>query len=370
MKFKISRAAFQDVLSKAMNTVPSKATMQILSNVMMTVTDDGKLNVVATNLDQTIVSETNCEVEENGTTTLPAKLLFGVVQKLGEGTVSLDVDHSDRAVISCGTSMFKISGMRSEDFPKLPEVSDEKKVFTVPQASLKSMLKKTSYAACVDETRRSLAGICLAFNGGVMSMIATDGRRLALTEENVENAPSDTAEFILPKPTAKELMRLLGTEGNVSIYHVSSQVFFEMEDGTKVVTKVVDEKYPPARNVIPDTDSGYDCVDIDRQTMLNAIDRVSVFMDDTNPNVLLSFRQNELVLVAKSSSSDYDARDSFPIKYDGANVDIRFNPAFILDLLKNISDDDVHFHVLDGAHPAVVKADGTYISVLMPLRGI
>ena len=370
MKFKIARSSFQEVLGKVMNTVPTKPTMQILSNVLISVEDGGRMHVMASNLDQSVEAETTCECSVPGSSTLPAKLLFGIVQKLVDGVVSVEVDDSDRGVISCGTSVFKVSGMRSTDFPKLPEVETVQTKFVISQASLKSMLKKTSYAACADETRRSLAGVCLSVSNGVMSLIATDGRRLALAEEKIETAPAEDTEFILTKNSAKELVRLLGSEGTVSIYSVSSQVFFELNGGTKIITKVVDEKYPPARNVIPDVSEGHECISIDRQSLLNSIERVSVFIDDAFPSVLLAFRGNELLLSANSSSSDYAARDSLPVKYDGTKIDIKFNPNYVLDVLKAVNDDEIKFYGVDGNHPAVVKADGTYVSVLMPLRGV
>ena len=184
MKIKIIRSKFIEGLKKVQNIVAGKGSLQIIQNAMLEASD-GKLSLVTTDIDISIKSTVECEVVEAGATTLPVKLLFSTISSCAEGVVELETDFQERARISAGSAAFKLSGMNVADFPALPS-TENAFAYELPQATLREMLRKTSYAVSQDETRKTLKGVLMSFKDGKLTMVATDGRRLALVEHEIE----------------------------------------------------------------------------------------------------------------------------------------------------------------------------------------
>ena len=182
MKFKINRSTFLDGLKSVQNIVAGKGSLPILQNVLLE-TDGDELRMTTTDLDISIRSVCACTSEGKGTTTLPVKLLFNAISKVAEGEISISVDSSDRADITAGNAKFRLSGLPGAEFPRLPG-DEEAYAYSIPQATLGEMLRKVSYAASQDDTRRTLKGVLMSFKDEKLTMVATDGRRLALVEKN------------------------------------------------------------------------------------------------------------------------------------------------------------------------------------------
>lgn len=363
MKFKIVRSKFLDGLKKVQNIVPSKGAMLIIQNVLLEAKDK-QLFLTTTDLDISIRSVIDCEIEEEGSTTLPVKLLSSAIAKSPEGPVEVVIDSSDRGQIVAGTVLFKIAGMSVVDFPALPEDQDSFE-YVVPQMTLREMLRKTAYAASQDDTRKTLKGVLMSFRDGKVTMVATDGRRLALIEHGIDDLPEESQrEIILPTKVVGELQRSLSNEGDVRIKVEKSQVSFNLGT-TQIYSKLLDEVYPNYRQVIPG-----ECTErvlVDRQLLLSALDRVSVMtMEETN-STKLTFDSNELVVTSGTSTAG-EARDVVPIKYDGARIEITFNPGFVMDPLKAIDEDEVAIELNNGSSPALIKCSVPFVYVMMPLR--
>ena len=207
MKFKINRDHFANGLSQVLNVVGSKATMPILSNVLIEAEKD-QIFLTTTNLDLGIRCQIKADVKETGSVTLPVKRLAGIVRELPNVDVSVDGSANHQVKLTSGGSNFKIMGIGKEDFPPLPEFGDEKS-YTLEQAELTEMLKSVAYAQSNDETRYILNGVYFSFGEGKLTLVATDGRRLAHISKEME-VPADSAgAIILPAKTVSELLRLL-----------------------------------------------------------------------------------------------------------------------------------------------------------------
>lgn len=364
MKFRIVRSKFLEGLKKVQNIVGSKGTMQIIQNVKLEA-QDKQLSLTTTDLDISILSVVGCEVEAEGSTTLPVKLLVNAISKSPEGPVEIDVDNGDHAHITAGTALFKISGLSVVDFPALPADQDSFE-YVLPQMTLREMLRKTAYAASQDDTRKTLKGVLMSFRDGKVTMVATDGRRLALTEHGIDDLPEEAQrDIILPTKVVSELQRALGNDGDVRIRVEKSQVSFNLGD-TRIYSKLLDEVYPNYRQVIPGECAEH--VTVDRQLLLSALDRVSVMaMDETN-FTKLTFNANELIVTTAGSSDTGEARDIVPIKYDGNRIDISFNPGYVMDPLKAIDEDEVTIELNSGTQPAMIKCSVPFLYMMMPLR--
>ncbi len=215
MKFKITRSRFLEGLKTVQNIVPSKGALQIIQNILVEAKDN-KLYMTTTDLDISIRAVVDCETDNDGATTLPAKLLSNMIAKAPDGVVEVEVDAQDRAVIKAGTFTSKVAGMSVVDYPTLP-VDGNSFEYVVQQVTLREMLRKTAYAASQDDTRKTLKGVLMSFKDGKLTMVATDGRRLAMVEHEIEVPKEAEKDVILPSKVVNELQRSLSTDGDVRI---------------------------------------------------------------------------------------------------------------------------------------------------------
>jgi len=362
MKFKVLRSKFIEGLKSVQNIVAGKGSLPILQNVMI----EGKgssIKLTTTDLDISIKSEVECEVLEEGTTTLPVKLLFTSVTKAEEGEITVEVDSQERATIKAGSARFKLQGMPGSEFPVIPE-DGEAYIYTIPQVTIREMLRKTAYAASQDDTRRTLKGVLMSFKDEKLTMVATDGRRLALVENELEFPKAAEKDIVLPSKAVAELQRSLSAEGEVSIMVKKSQICFTT-GSVQIYSKLMDDTYPNYRQVIPKECS--EQILIDRQLLLNALDRASVMTMDEAHSTKLIFEGNKLT-VTSAVSDIGEAKDEVPIKYAGDKIEIMFNPTYVMDPLKAIDDDEVTIGLNNGHSPAVIKCTIPFLYVLMPLR--
>ena len=227
-----------------------------------------------------------------------------------------------------------------------------------------NLLRILSIRSSQDETRKTLKGVLLSFKEGKLTMVATDGRRLALVEHEVEFPAAAEKDIVLPSKVVSEVMRALSTDGEAKITFEKSQVSFNLGD-TQLYSKLLDEVYPNFRQVIPSNCNEH--VVVDREMLLSAIDRVSVMTKDETNSIRLVFDQNELTVLSSAAELG-EARDIVPIKYNGPKIEIVFNPGFVMDPLKAIDEDDITIDLASGTSPALMKCSVPFLYVMMPLR--
>ena len=362
MKFKISRSRFLEGLKGVQNIVSGKGSLPILQNVLIEA-KGRELTMTTTDLDISIKTVCECEVSDQGCSTLPVKLLFNAVAKVAEGEVEVDIDANERAEIKAGNAKFKLAGMPEKEFPRLPK-DEEAYAYSVSQAVLKEMLRKVAYAASQDDTRRTLKGVLLSFKEGKLTTVATDGRRLALVENELEFPKDAERDIVLPSKAVAELQRSLNGESDVSILVQKSQICFKI-DNMMIYSKLMDDVYPNYRQVIPRETA--EQIEVERQLLLDALDRASVMTMDEAHSTKLVFESGKLT-VSSAASDIGEAKDVVPIKYAGEKIEIMFNPTYFMDALKAIDDDSITVHLNDGHSPAVIKCSIPFLYVLMPLR--
>lgn len=362
MKFSIVRSKFLDGLQTVQNVVAAKSTLQILSNALVEVSDD-KMCLTTTDLDVSIRCHIPCKVEKPGSTTLPIRRLTSIVRELDEGMIEIEVNENDEATVQSGSSYFKIIGLPIRDFPPVPEAKGNF-FYRIDQGKFREMLRNTSYAVSQDETRRVLNGLLMAFKDNKLTMVATDGRRLALVDQEVEFTKEAETEMVLPLKAVNELLHVLTGEGEMKIYSHDNQIVFEFGE-TMMSSKLVDGVYPNYRQVIP---SGCDeHVSVEREPLLAALRRVSVVTTDKSNATRLTFSANQLT-ISIATPEVGEARDTLPIKYAGKEISIVFNPEYVMDPLRNMTDDEISIELSDGHSPALIKCSIPFLYVLMPLR--
>ena len=362
MKFSVSKDKMLEGLSIVQNVVSTRTTLPILSNVLLQASD-GEIRLTTTDLDVGVRGSVEAQVERTGATTLPARRLFSIVRELPTAEIYFDVDSKNLASIRSGSSYFKINGLPEEEFPPLARF-DEAKVFTIAQKQLKDGLKKTSYAISTDETRYVLNGSLFSFKENKLTLVATDGRRLALVDLELEFPRSQELDVIVPTKAVTELQRMLREEGDGKITIGENQIAFEL-NRTLLVSKLIEGNYPNFRQVIPP--EAKERVTLERETFLTAVRRVSLLASEKSNSVKLIFSKNNIDIVANTPDVG-EAKESLPIMYKGRDFSIAFNPEFLMAPLRNLSTDEVYLDLIDEMSPGVIKITGPFLYVLMPMR--
>ncbi len=362
MKFTISKESLQQAIQQVQHVVSTRTTLAILSNVLLRA-KDGVLELTTTDLDVGVTCTVAADVQEEGATTLPARRLATIIRELPAEDIDISVDEKNIASIRSGPSFFKVLGLTSEEFPALPRFDDARE-FKVEQAVLRECLRKTSYAISTDETRYVLNGILFSFKNNALTMVATDGRRLAMVEQELEFPQSQEIDIIVPTKAVNELSRLLGDNGEVIIRVTGSQVGFDLGDSL-LISKLIDGNYPNYRQVIPG--EAKERIALDREVFLKAISRVSLLASEKSNSVKFQFTPGQVEIIA-SSPDIGEARETIAINYKGAVITIAFNPEFTMAPLRNISADEVHLHLIDDISPGVLRSGTNFLYVLMPMR--
>ena len=362
MKFSVSKEKLLAGLQTVQNVVSTRTTLPILSNVLLQAAN-GQVRLTTTDLDVGVSGTIDAQVEKDGGTTLPARRLATIVRELPAAEVQVEVDSKNVASIRCGQSFFKILGLPEEEFPPLPRF-EEAKSFTLSQQALRDALKKTSYAISTDETRYVLNGILFSFKENKLTMVATDGRRLAMLDLEVEFARSQEAEIIVPTKCVTELGRLLGDDGEVKMSIAENQVAFEV-GGTLLVSKLIEGNYPNYRQVIPG--EAKERITLERELFLNAVHRVSLLSSEKSNSVKLVFTKNNIEIAANTPDVG-EAKESLAVAYKGREFSIAFNPEFLQAPLRNLSNDEVYLDLIDEMSPGVIKIQSPFLYVLMPMR--
>lgn len=362
MKFTISKEAFLSALQQVQHVVSSRTTLPILSNVLIKAGKD-RLEVATTDLDVSISGSVEAEVHETGATTLPARRLATIVRELPADDVDVSVDEKNVAHIRSGPSYFKVMGLAHDEFPPLP-VFAESKEFRIEQRVLKECLRKTAYAISTDETRYVLNGILCAFKENILTMVATDGRRLAMVEQELEFPQSNEVDIIIPTKAVNEIQRLLSDEGELTIKVGSGQIGFELENYF-LTSKLIEGNYPNYRQVIPGESK--ERIPLEREPLLRTLVRVSLLLSDKSNSVKLHFSEDNVEVVANSPDVG-EARESVAINYKGPDMTIAFNPEFLMAPLRNLVSDEVYLHLIDEISPGVLRSGSNFLYVLMPMR--
>lgn len=361
MKFQISKQDFLEGLSQVQNVVSTRTTLPILGNVLIEAGKDS-IRFTTTDLDVGVSASVPAQVSKEGTTTLPTRRLAGIIGSLPSDTIDVSVT-SDVATIQSGASNFKILGLPAEEFPQLTSL-EESMEFTIAQASLKESLKKTGYAICTDETRYVLTGIYFVFEKNSMTLVATDGRRLALVENELEFPESQEVSIIVPNKAVTELTRLLGNEGELTLRVGESHVAFEL--GTaELICKLIEGNYPNYRQVIPSETKHR--VTVEREIFLDVINRIALLTNDKSSSIKLNFTKDNIEVVANTPEIG-EAQENLPVKYKGDDMSIAFNPDYMTEPLKNLSSDEVYLELIDEVSPGLLKNESSFLYVLMPMR--
>ncbi|MBT8046100.1 MAG: DNA polymerase III subunit beta [Pontiella sp.] len=362
MKFSIEKDQILEALQKVQSVVGQRTTLPILSNVLLEA-GDGKLTLTTTDMEVSVRTSIEADIDEAGATSLPARRFFSICRDLPSHQVDIGVSNDDVATIISGSYSCKLEGLSKDDFPPMPTF-EESYSYTLQQGTFKDILQKTSYAASTDDSRAILNGSLMAFRENKLTTVCTDGRRLALVEQEIEMPEDAEVDIVVPTKTVNELIKTLEDEGDASIKTSATQVAFEFGN-IFIISKLIDGTYPNYRQVIPSQCE--ERIAIDREMLLSAVRRVSLMLDDQSASVKVMITENRMELLT-SSPEVGESRESVSVKYSGKDITIAFNPAFLMAPLKHLDSDEIYLELSDELSPGVIKTNVPFLYVIMPIR--
>lgn len=361
-------------LVKGVQTIQSalsaRTTLPILLNFMME-TQQSKVKVVSTDLEMGVKHFIPAEVESDGSITIPAKKFSDILHSLPEGQeIELNVDAGDKVQLKCGRSRFAIIGAPKTEYPVLPDF-DRRDAFDLPVVSVADMVKKTIFASSSDETRHVLNGVLWSAKKGILDMVATDGRRLAIVSKKIL-AKEKEFSIIVPTKILGELMRLVGSldlkddaEDKMSVGVTENQIVFQIKE-TTLLSRLIGGTFPNYEQVIPKKKDI--CVTLATKDLLAVTKRAALCALDRGGSVRFSLQKNALSIEASSQNLEFS--DELAMEYSGADFHVAFNPQFMADALKHVDTEKVSLGFTTPVNPALIEpvAGGDYRFVIMPMR--
>jgi DNA polymerase III subunit beta len=347
--------------------VERKNTIPILANVLLEA-KDGELKFLATDLEVALRSRCDATVTKPGALTLPAKKLYEIVKSLPDTDIRIAEDKSG-VKVAADRFDSRIQTLPKDDFPTLPD-GGANPTASLQGSALKEMVAKTQFAITGEDTRYFLNGAQFVLRGDSMSLVATDGHRLALvTVKRDGDADAPEVKAILPRKTLGELGRLL-TEGDTAVSYERGEnhLFFEV-GGRKLISRMIDGQFPAYERVIPKGNDKH--IEFERERLTNAVKRVALLSNERSRAVKFQIDKGK-VDVTSSSPELGEAHETLPVDYDGTSLQICFNAQYVLDFLSAVSSDVVSLDLKDEVSQAVMKPVGVegydYTYVIMPMR--
>jgi DNA polymerase-3 subunit beta len=363
------------VLQSVAGIVERRHTLPILANVLLRKTGT---SIQLTTSDLEIQIRTTAELggdTGNFTTTIGARKLIDILRTMpGDQTVSLESSQS-KIILKGGKSKFTLQTMQAEDFPLVQESASFGPVFSVPQKTLKDLLSQVSFAMAVHDIRYYLNGILFVAEGKTLTLVATDGSRLALAQAELEtDIPKQ--EVILPRKTVLELMRLLkdgkdsakegAAEELIELRFAGNQAKFSFS-GMEFVTKLVEGKYPDYNRVIPKNHKNL--ITLGRAPLLSSLQRAAILTSEKFKGVRVNIEPGSL-RIASSNAEQEEAKEELEIDYDGPSIEIGFNVTYLMDALSNIPQEMIRLEMHDGSSAALITVpeQAGFKYVVMPMR--
>lgn len=370
MEFIVNKAELVRELNLSQGVVERKTTIPILSNVLLE-TDGDRIILTATDLELGIRCSCPAKVSKQGAGTIPAKKLLDYVRLLPDSEIQMKFGDNHWASLVCGRSRTRMAGMSRESFPELPQMPEL--LAEIPLATLAGMIQKTIFSISAEESRFTLNGALLLLRSDGLTMVATDGHRLAMVEADVPLASLGAPyRALLPRKAMQELMKLSSDAAEGVMVRFSgdeNHLFFEVGERL-LISRRLTGNFPDYERVLPKDQPN--AVRLPKDEFRSAIERVAQFADERTRAIRLNVAANELKVYSSLSEAG-ESEEILSADYTGEQVEIGFNAQYMLDFLRACAEEDVAFHFRDGQsagelRPSGGDGAGRYRYVIMPMR--
>lgn len=366
MRFEIQREALLKPLQTVVGVVEKRQTLPVLSNLLVTVTDDGSVSLTGTDLQLEMIARANATGTQPGEVTVPARKLFDICRALPDGA-NLTVDEQgQRVVVKAGRSRFQLATLPAVEFPAL-EIRESNDRLSLPQATLKELIDRVAFAMAVQDVRFYLNGMLFDLRKGVLRAVATDGHRLALFQTAQETQVGADRQLLLPRKAVIELQRLLeDSDEEVSLELGRSHVRLHRPD-VVFTSNLIDGRFPDYEAVMP---IGADKrVRVNRAELRDALMRAAILSNEKYRGVRLEISKQQIKIVAHNAEQEEAVEE---IAADSAvdKLEISFNVTYVQEALAALRSDDVELHLRDGNSSCLISDadDDSARHVIMPMR--
>jgi len=366
MKVICNRGALLEALVVTGNVVAARTTKPVLQCLKISASG-GTLTVAGTDLEVAIrYSDTQVQIDQEGECLLPADKLRDIVRESVDDTLSIEVT-GDSANIKGQDSHFKIFTQSVTEFPPIPEVEGDAQ-FQVSAGLLKQLIGQTLFATAKEGSRFAYNAVQIAAKAKKLSLVSTDSRRLALARGNLlpaDKLEKDGARSLVPAKAMGLLEKLLTDPEELVGFHMrENQIILQTECAT-LISNLVEGQFPPYEDVIPkDPDKKLTAPTAD---FLSAIRRASLLTTEESKGVRLNFNKKGVILSSRSPESG-EATVNFPARYEGAEMEIGFNPLYLVDALRVISTEDITLEMTAPNRPCLLRGGADFLYVIMPVN--
>lgn len=367
MKFKCN----QQVLTKALNTVSkavsTRTTLPILKGILIEAKSNGTLMLSASDLEISIQKKISAEIEEEGSAVVVSKLFGDIIRKLPNEDILIESIEENNILIKTNSSEFKVISLSVEEFPKISDKEEIKDKLTFNCEVFKNMVRKTSFAASIDESKGVLVGILTEIKKESVNMVALDGFRLALSNEKISN--SNENRFIISAKIMNEISKIISEENDIEDMEIllsDKKAVFNVGN-TEISLRLMEGDFIKYRDIIP-SDSNTKVI-TGKSILQESIERASLLAREGKNNLIKITIHNNLMTIT-SRSEEGNVKEEIVMEKTGDDIEIGFNSKFITDVLKAIDDEEIAMNFITGTSPCVVRpVDGDeYEYLILPVR--
>ncbi|AJH02289.1 DNA polymerase III subunit beta [Clostridium beijerinckii] len=363
MIFTCEKQKILEGISIVQKAITGKSTMPILEGIYINASNS-TITLIGSDIDVSIQTLVDATIMEEGSIVIDAKIFGEIIRKLPNSTIRIETMENQLIKITCEKSIFDVVYMNTNEFPELPEINENLKI-SVNQNILKNMIKGTSFAIAQDETRPILQGILFEVRNKNLNLVALDGYRLAIKSEFLDT--DIDIEVVIPGKTLNEVSKILeDIDEIVDITFTNNHILFNLKR-TKIISRLLEGKFINYKSLLPQEHKLF--VNVNRQELQNAIERASLMAKDGNTNLIkLDLHQDNLVITSNSQLGK--VRDEISIKLQGDEIEIAFNSKYLLDVLKNMEDNEVVMKMTSGISPCVIEENSNENAkyLVLPVR--
>jgi len=364
MEIRIGKNEFLRGLRLAQGIADRKSTMPMLANVLLRTQGKNQLLVAATDLNVSLSAELKSQNAAEGGITLNAKSLNDLIASAPGDDITLKRADNHWAEIRSGKVTYRIVGMPDRDFPRVPD-HREATYTPVESAVLREMIDRTLFSVCNDETRFHLNGVFFESDGSKARMVSTDGHRLSKVERTIANGPKLSAGVIIPKKGLLEMKKVLESGPSCKLAIKTPHLFLVQED-LAIAVKLIDAQFPPYEQVIPKDHKKV--ITIDRVRFIEAMRRAQLMSSETRGVKVAASKDG--VTIASDNPDLGEVREELDAEYNGETIAIGFNPKYVVELLGQMTSDQITVSLGGELDPGLIKPIGSdeYLGVVMPMR--
>ncbi|MGB0521944.1 MAG: DNA polymerase III subunit beta [Flammeovirgaceae bacterium] len=368
MKFIVSTSTLLKHLSTISGVIPSNPVVPILENFLFEI-EGGKLNVTASDLQTSIITELEVEAEENGNIAVPARMLMDTLKNLPEQPVTFTIDFSTYSIeISSDNGRYKLAGENAADFPKVPELVGADKVDLMTDM-LTSAIGYTLFSTSNDEMKPAMNGVYFSINEGEVNFVSSDSHRLTRYTRKDVGSQHEASMIIHKKALSVLKASLPSINLPLTLEYNDSNAIFSFEN-VKLICRLIDERFPDYNNVIPLNNDNH--VVLDRGEMIGCLKRLVIYANKSTNQVRFKITGNELKVSAEDLDFSNEATERVFCEHDGADIEIGFNAKFLIEMLNNLHSEKIILQLSEPGRaglviPREVEADEDILMLVMPI---